>query len=107
MHTLKVGVLTCQLRSSLSVSFMYCEIDKRHLWKLRLKFVALYATGSNVSAYINMVCETLRNSIPKAVVFCQVREAKRALLNQFYSQIGRREVKYSRLFTRFLFLLVE
>lgn len=47
--------------------------------------------GSNVSAYINMVCETLRNSIPKAVVFCQVREAKRALLNQFYSQIGRRE----------------
>ncbi|OIT22685.1 PREDICTED: dynamin-related protein 1C [Nicotiana attenuata] len=47
--------------------------------------------GSNVSAYINMVCETLRNTIPKAVVFCQVREAKRSLLNQFYAQIGRRE----------------
>ncbi|CAN4114024.1 unnamed protein product [Withania somnifera] len=47
--------------------------------------------GSNVSAYINMVCETLRNTIPKAVVYCQVREAKRSLLNQFYSQIGRRE----------------
>ncbi|XP_059281480.1 phragmoplastin DRP1C [Lycium ferocissimum] len=47
--------------------------------------------GSNVSAYINMVCETLRNTIPKAVVYCQVREAKRSLLNQFYSQVGRRE----------------
>ncbi|KAH0724178.1 hypothetical protein KY289_000042 [Solanum tuberosum] len=56
-----------------------------------LNFVASYATGSNVSAYINMVCETLRNTIPKAVVFCQVREARKSLLNHFYSQIGRRE----------------
>ncbi|KAK6802297.1 hypothetical protein RDI58_000077 [Solanum bulbocastanum] len=47
--------------------------------------------GSNVSAYINMVCETLKNTIPKAVVFCQVREARKSLLNHFYSQIGRRE----------------
>ncbi|KAM7463397.1 hypothetical protein LguiA_031518 [Lonicera macranthoides] len=47
--------------------------------------------GSNVSAYIGMVCDTLKNSIPKAVVYCQVREAKRALLNHFYAQIGRRE----------------
>ncbi|CAN0877165.1 Phragmoplastin DRP1C [Linum grandiflorum] len=47
--------------------------------------------GSNVNAYINMVCDTLRNSIPKAVVYCQVREAKRSLLNFFYTQIGRRE----------------
>ncbi|PKI33335.1 hypothetical protein CRG98_046278 [Punica granatum] len=47
--------------------------------------------GSNVNAYINMVCDTLRNSIPKAVVYCQVREAKRALLNNFYVQVGRRE----------------
>ncbi|XP_009762971.1 phragmoplastin DRP1C [Nicotiana tabacum] len=47
--------------------------------------------GSNVSAYISMVCETLRNTIPKAVVFCQVREAKRSLLNHFYAQVGRRE----------------
>ncbi|PIA26646.1 hypothetical protein AQUCO_09100067v1 [Aquilegia coerulea] len=49
--------------------------------------------GSNVSAYIGMVCDTLRNTIPKAVVYCQVREAKRALLNYFYSQVGRREKK--------------
>ncbi|WCJ33623.1 dynamin-like protein [Euphorbia peplus] len=47
--------------------------------------------GSNVSSYINMVCDTLRNSIPKAVVYCQVREAKRSLLNHFYTQVGRRE----------------
>ncbi|CAN6460957.1 unnamed protein product [Victoria cruziana] len=48
--------------------------------------------ASNVSAYIGMVCETLKLSIPKAVVHCQVREAKRSLLDQFYSQIGKKEV---------------
>lgn len=79
----KLEWLTCQLKS-----------NKRELEKMCLNFVASYATGSNVSAYINMVCETLRNTIPKAVVFCQVREARKSLLNQFYSQIGRREVKY-------------
>lgn len=41
-----------------------------------------------------MVCDTLKNSIPKAVVFCQVREAKRSLLNNFYAQVGRREVNF-------------
>lgn len=49
--------------------------------------------GSNVSAYVGMVCETLKNSIPKAVVHCQVQEAKRSLLNHFYTQIGKREGK--------------
>ncbi|XP_020100447.1 dynamin-related protein 1C [Ananas comosus] len=49
--------------------------------------------GSNVSAYIGMVCDTLRNTIPKAVVHCQVREAKRNLLNYFYAQVGSREKK--------------
>lgn len=47
--------------------------------------------GSNVTAYINMVCDSLKNSIPKAVVYCQVREAKRSLLNNFYAHVGRRE----------------
>ena len=51
-----------------------------------------YNSGSNVSAYINMVCDTLRISLPKAVVYCQVREAKRSLLNFFYAQVGRKEV---------------
>ncbi|KAL1327850.1 hypothetical protein HN51_037837 [Arachis hypogaea] len=47
--------------------------------------------GSNVNAYINMVCDSLKNSIPKAVVYCQVREAKRSLLNYFYVQVGKKE----------------
>ncbi|KAL0339150.1 UNVERIFIED_CONTAM: Dynamin-related protein 1E [Sesamum angustifolium] len=46
--------------------------------------------GSNVSSYVNMISETLRNSIPKAVVYCQVKEAKQNLLNYFYTQIGKR-----------------
>ena len=48
--------------------------------------------GSNVSSYISMVSETLKNTIPKAVVYCQVKEAKQCLLNHFYTQIGKREV---------------
>ncbi|KAI4327230.1 hypothetical protein L6164_019718 [Bauhinia variegata] len=47
--------------------------------------------SSNVSSYVEMVRETLRITIPKAVVHCQVREAKRSLLDHFYSQIGRKE----------------
>ncbi|KAK9121574.1 hypothetical protein Syun_019191 [Stephania yunnanensis] len=49
--------------------------------------------GSNVSSYIGMVSDTLKNSIPKAVVYCQVREAKRSLLDHFYAQIGKKEAK--------------
>uniref|UniRef100_A0A5B7AYU2 Putative dynamin-related protein 1E isoform X2 n=1 Tax=Davidia involucrata TaxID=16924 RepID=A0A5B7AYU2_DAVIN len=49
--------------------------------------------GSNVSSYVGMVSETLKNTIPKAVVYCQVREAKQSLLNHFYTQIGRKEGK--------------
>ena len=48
--------------------------------------------ASNVSSYVNMVSDTLRNTIPKAVVHCQVREAKQSLLNLFYTQIGKKEV---------------
>ncbi|VFQ75826.1 unnamed protein product [Cuscuta campestris] len=47
--------------------------------------------GSNVSSYVNMVSNTLRNTIPKAVVCCQVKEAKQSLLNHFYIQIGKKE----------------
>lgn len=48
--------------------------------------------GSNVSGYILMVSQTLRNTIPKAVVYCQVREAKQSLLDHFYAQAGKKEV---------------
>ncbi|KAK4804336.1 hypothetical protein SAY86_004153 [Trapa natans] len=49
--------------------------------------------ASNVSAYVGMVSDTLRNTIPKAVVYCQVREAKMSLLNNFYAQLGKKEGK--------------
>ncbi|KAJ0053543.1 hypothetical protein Pint_01165 [Pistacia integerrima] len=49
--------------------------------------------GSNVTLYIGMVAETLRNGIPKAVVHCQVKEAKRSLLDHFYTQLGQKEAK--------------
>ncbi|XP_074263125.1 phragmoplastin DRP1E-like [Silene latifolia] len=47
----------------------------------------------NVSSYIHMVADTLKNTIPKAAVHCQVKEAKHSLLNLFYSQIGKLEAK--------------
>lgn len=50
--------------------------------------------GSNVSSYVGMVAETLKNTIPKAVVYCQVKEAKQSLLNHFYTQIGKKEVLF-------------
>ena len=48
--------------------------------------------GSNISSYIGMVLETLKNSIPKSAVYCQVREARRSLLDHFYTQLGKKEV---------------
>nr|XP_027083988.1 dynamin-related protein 1E-like isoform X2 [Coffea arabica] len=48
--------------------------------------------GSNVSSYVGMVSETLKNMIPKAVVYCQVQEAKRTLLDHFYTQVGKKEL---------------
>ena len=48
--------------------------------------------GSNDSSYVGMVSETLKNTIPKAVVYCQVQEAKRTLLDHFYTQVGKKEV---------------
>ena len=54
--------------------------------------IVLVVAGSNVASYINMVCDQLRNSLPKAAVHCQVREAKRSLLDHFYAEVGKREV---------------
>lgn len=47
--------------------------------------------ASNVSQYIRMVGDELLQKIPKAAVHCQVREAKRSLLNHFYVQMGKKE----------------
>lgn len=54
--------------------------------------------GSNVSSYVSMVSDTLKNTIPKAVVFCQVKEAKQSLLTRFYTQLGKKEVAYHKLY---------
>ncbi|KAL5998969.1 Phragmoplastin drp1a [Asimina triloba] len=49
--------------------------------------------GSNVLQYVTMVCAMLRNSIPKSIVYCQVREAKRTLLDHFFTELGKKDQK--------------
>ncbi|XP_076954496.1 phragmoplastin DRP1A-like isoform X3 [Bidens hawaiensis] len=51
----------------------------------------LRRVGSNVLSYVHMVVGTLRHSIPKSVVYCQVREAKRSLLDRFFAELGAKE----------------
>lgn len=48
-----------------------------------------------------MVCASLRNSIPKSVVYCQVREAKRSLLDYFFAELGKKEVRTLNCFFNF------
>ncbi|KAL2490255.1 Dynamin-related protein 1A [Abeliophyllum distichum] len=50
--------------------------------------------GSTVLSYVNMVCGGLKNSIPKSIVYCQVREAKRSLLDHFFTELGKREANH-------------
>ncbi|XP_074562336.1 dynamin-related protein 5A-like isoform X2 [Curcuma longa] len=49
--------------------------------------------GTTVLSYVNMVLASLRNSIPKSIVYCQVREAKRSLLDHFFTELGKKEAK--------------
>ncbi|KAL8160051.1 hypothetical protein V2J09_001588 [Rumex salicifolius] len=49
--------------------------------------------GSTVLSYVNMVCASLRHSIPKSIVYCQVREAKRGLLDHFFTELGGKEAR--------------
>ncbi|XP_059651240.1 dynamin-related protein 5A-like [Cornus florida] len=53
----------------------------------------LRRVGTTVLSYVNMVCGGLRNSIPKSIVYCQVREAKRSLLDHFFTELGKKEGK--------------
>ncbi|KAL5225460.1 hypothetical protein ABZP36_012099 [Zizania latifolia] len=75
------------------------EVDKTGTGNPSAPSVDRYADAhfrriaSNVSSYIGMVSDTLKNTIPKAVVHCQVREAKRSLINYFYTQVGRKDAK--------------
>ncbi|XP_061357075.1 phragmoplastin DRP1B isoform X1 [Gastrolobium bilobum] len=49
--------------------------------------------ATTVLSYVNMVCGSLRHTIPKSVVYCQVREAKRSLLDYFFTDLGKKEGK--------------
>ncbi|KAL8227874.1 hypothetical protein R6Q57_015458 [Mikania cordata] len=60
-------------------------------WKMLKKPSFFFNTGSNVLSYVHMVVGTLRHSIPKSVVYCQVREAKRSLLDRFFTELGAKE----------------
>ncbi|KAJ0444460.1 putative dynamin central domain, dynamin, GTPase region, GTPase effector domain, Dynamin superfamily [Helianthus annuus] len=53
----------------------------------------LRRVGAIVLSYVHMVVGTLRHSIPKSVVYCQVREAKRSLLDRFFTELGAKEGK--------------
>ncbi|GFP91904.1 dynamin-related protein 5a [Phtheirospermum japonicum] len=59
----------------------------------RYNDIYLRRIGSTVLSYVNMVCGSLRNSIPKSIVYCQVREAKRGLLDHFFTDLGKKEGK--------------
>jgi len=63
-------------------------------------------TGSTVLSYVNMVCASLRNSIPKSIVYCQVREAKRSLLDHFFTELGKLEVGMKIFFNCYLCLFL-
>ncbi|KAL6569626.1 hypothetical protein OROMI_014140 [Orobanche minor] len=64
-----------------------------HLIFDRYNDTYLRRIGSTVLSYVNMVCGSLRNSIPKSIVYCQVREAKRSLLDHFFTDLGKKEGK--------------
>ncbi|CAL0330989.1 unnamed protein product [Lupinus luteus] len=49
--------------------------------------------GTTILSYVNMVCATLRHAIPKSIVYCQVREAKRSLLDHFFTDLGKMDPK--------------
>ncbi|XP_071695066.1 dynamin-related protein 5A-like isoform X5 [Rutidosis leptorrhynchoides] len=46
--------------------------------------------GTTVLQYVNKVLLGLMNSVPKSVVYCQVREAKRSLLDRFFAELGQK-----------------
>nr|XP_043607428.1 dynamin-related protein 5A-like isoform X5 [Erigeron canadensis] len=56
----------------------------------RYNEIYLRRIGTTVLQYVNMVLSGLVNSVPKSVVHCQVREAKRSLLDCFFAELGQK-----------------
>ncbi len=48
----------------------------------------LRRVSATVAAYVASVCDSLKKNIPKAVVHCQVLQAKKSLLTPLYQQVG-------------------
>jgi len=48
----------------------------------------LRQVASHVSAYLSVVCNQLKATIPKAIVHCLVLEAKRSLLDKFVENVA-------------------
>ncbi|CAN0904383.1 Phragmoplastin DRP1B [Linum grandiflorum] len=82
---------------AIRISKVLARTDRKELMRKLPKFIydeekaLFYLTRSNVLQYVNLVCASLRNSIPKSVMYCQVREAKRSLLDHFFAELGKRE----------------
>ena len=85
-----------------------CYIHTVIIWvTILFLFISCNHTGTNVLSYVNMACASLRNSIPKSVVHGQVREAKRSLLDRFFTELGTKEVTIPTYPNPFLYLFLQ
>ncbi|KAF6158569.1 hypothetical protein GIB67_040083 [Kingdonia uniflora] len=65
----------------------------KELVRKAISDTAVKIIGSAALAYVNMVCGSLRNSISNSIIYCQVREAKRFLLDHYLAGMGKKEAK--------------
>lgn len=96
MNPIFEELVSFELTFSLKFNCLSISLLIRCYWLWIILIISsdgLFSTGSNVLSYVNMVCASLRNSIPKSVVYCQVREAKRSLLDHFFTELGKKEVR--------------
>lgn len=75
----------------------YLEVDEsdnpEHSLFDRYNDSYIWRIGTTVLSYVNMVSASLRHSILKSIVYCQVREAKRGLHGHFFTELGKMEPK--------------
>lgn len=43
--------------------------------------------STNVAAYVDSICQSLKKSIPKLIVHCLIENAKKTMLNKFQAQV--------------------
>ena len=49
--------------------------------------------ANHVSAYLGVVCNQLKATIPKAIVHCLVLQAKRSLLDKFVEEVAGKDAE--------------